>query len=703
MNELKRRLAQLPRIYWLAGTAASVILIATVVIARQKAQWEHIPYNPAFDPYLSAFTEGEISRTDGIILRFREDVLADDAFERAREELPIQFEPEIPGEVAWVDNRTIKYRPHGWLPSETRYTASVDMKAMVPSIPDSLRKFRFQFATKPQAVDVQLAEITSVDRKTLKKQRVSADLKLNDVEKLEVLEEAISAKQDGKQLPIKWHYNRAQTRQHFEIDDIQRSNTASELVVHYGGLGYGMREDENTLRIPIPPLDAFEIVDVYVTNAPAQSIVLEFSDPLNEAQNIDGLVKLGTHDFDWRISGHQIKLFPKQRITGNVKVEVLPGIENSAKYKLKDKLTRTVKFEALKPQVKIAGNGVIIPQGKTLPFVFEAVGLKAVDVRVTKIYESNVPQFLQVNQLWENSEIHRVGRVQTIERVDLNKNTALDLNDWNKHVLDLSKLIQNEPGAIYEVSIGFRQSYALCDCPNQAVSEATGEPEDADKRAMIQQGQGWDGDDYFSYGGYYSYNYYERNDPCKSSYYTRDKVVSRNVLASSIGLIAKQGVDGRLFVATTHIETTDPLSGVQLEVLDYQQKTLATATSDDDGQLFIPIKSEHKPFLLVAKYGNQRGYLRLDDGSALALNKFDIKGAMYRNGMRAFIYGERGVWRPGDPMHLTAMLKTIDDTPDDLPLTAELYNPQGQLVKKQRLTESTNGFYAFTMQTSTEA
>jgi len=56
---------------------------------------------------------------------------------------------------------------------------------------------------------------------------------------------------------------------------------------------------------------------------------------------------------------------------------------------------------------------------------------------------------------------------------------------------------------------------------------------------------------------------------------------------------------------------------------------------------------KRKPYLLVAKQGNERGYLKLDDGSSLALSRFDVSGEEVKNGIKGFIFGERGVWRPG--------------------------------------------------------
>ena len=100
--------------------------------------------------------------------------------------------------------------------------------------------------------------------------------------------------------------------------------------------------------------------------------------------------------------------------------------------------------------------------------------------------------------------------------------------------------------------------------------------------------------------------------------------------------------------------STEPMKGVELQVLDYQQQIIAKATSDGDGLAMIDLK--RKPYLLIAKQGNQFGYLKLDDGSSLPLGRFDVSGDEVKNGIKGYIFGERGVWRPGDSLFLSCII-----------------------------------------------
>jgi uncharacterized protein YfaS (alpha-2-macroglobulin family) len=87
----------------------------------------------------------------------------------------------------------------------------------------------------------------------------------------------------------------------------------------------------------------------------------------------------------------------------------------------------------------------------------------------------------------------------------------------------------------------------------------------------------------------------------------------------------------------------------------------------------LDIKLSEKPFLMIAKLGKQRGYLKLLDGYTNSLSKFDVEGELVQKGIKGFIYGERGVWRPGDSLYLTFILENkLHKIPENHPVKFEL-------------------------------
>src|SRR5690606_28083351 len=101
------------------------------------------------------------------------------------------------------------------------------------------------------------------------------------------------------------------------------------------------------------------------------------------------------------------------------------------------------------------------------------------------------------------------------------------------------------------------------------------------------------------------------------------KLVS-NILASDLGIIAKSGTDNSLRVFIRDIRTADPVDAATVEVYDYQNQLMGTATTDKAGMASVPCP--RKPILVIARKDKNRNYLSLQDGNALSMSSFDVSG-----------------------------------------------------------------------------
>ena len=94
----------------------------------------------------------------------------------------------------------------------------------------------------------------------------------------------------------------------------------------------------------------------------------------------------------------------------------------------------------------------------------------------------------------------------------------------------------------------------------------------------------------------------------------------------------------------------------------------------------------------------------MDDGNSLPLSRFDVSGDEVKNGIKGFIFGERGVWRPGDSLFLSCILEDKDNkVPKDHPVEMELISPRGQLYKRIVQTNANDGFNVFRTATDADA
>jgi uncharacterized protein YfaS (alpha-2-macroglobulin family) len=679
--------------------------LLTLPSCRKKKDLVLVP-DAKFREYISAYTSGLISAESSIRIQLAADYNKTVEVNSALDDKLFSFSPSIKGQTYWRDNRTLEFVPDAPLESGKTYTCSFNL-AKILEVPDDMKKFEFGFQVIPQSFSVTLQGYKPIVNSNLALNRIRGTILTADVIDGAALEKVLSAVQEDKQLKISWTHEDSKTLHHFTIDSVGRYEKESKVEVSWNGAPIGIKlEGKEEFRIP--SLSEFILLSTQVIQQPNQCILIQFSDPLAKNQNLDGLIRLGNGvSLTFSIEDNELRVYPAQRQSGSEKLIVEQGIRNSMGYKFPDTREISIAFEEVKPLVRLKGKGVILPNSQGLIFPFEAVNLKAVDVKIVQIFENNITQFLQVNSLDGNDQLKRVGRLIKKVEVPLTSATPIDFGAWNSFTLDLAGLIKQQPGAIYRVEIGFRKKHSLYPCSEseQDEEQVVEASDDETDEAEFSWWDSWE--EYGSYyedGEYYYYDNWEeeqekRNDPCNAKYYN-NKSVARNILASDLGIIAKGGSDHRMTFAVTDLRSTEPMSGVTLELYSYQNQLISSIATDGDG--LATVNLEQIPFLLVAKSGEQRGYLKLDDGSSLSLSSFDVSGGAVQKGIKGFIYGERGVWRPGDTLFLTFMLEDKQGlVPDNHPVTMDLVNPQGQLVKRLVRSSGNRGIYQFT--TTTEA
>ncbi len=683
----------------------SYLLVLTFLLAAPACQKKMMPVkvNPAFAAYVISFTSGVVSNTTHIQVRLIDEV-PDAAPGKVLPFNPFSISPDIEGQAKWVDKQTIEFVPSKLLPSGQIYTVEFAVDKFV-KVPDEMKTLTFRFQVIRQAMKYEFNGISPVKDSDRKWQKVKGIIYTADFAEPANLEKTVKATGDKSDYKFQWHHSADGKTHEFAIDSVERKIASSLLKIEWDGdkIGSG---DKGFSNFEMPGLDEFKVIHVKTVTNPKTTIDVFFSDPLSKLQDITGLIKLyPSIKQNVIVSGNVATIIPQDDLTGNVKLIVYSGLKNNQEKPLGKNFVTVIKFMSLKPQVELIGEGVIVPHTNGILFPFKAVCLSAVDVKIIQIYENNIVQFLQTNQLNGDQEIKRVGRVLYSKEVKLMSDTPIDYNTWNNFSLDLSKLIEPEPGAIYRVEISFRKKHSLyartADDLNKIDTYV--EPKDPNESYNQPDDSFWgyyeDGYDYESGG----YNWDDKDDPTKDSYYMMgNHTVTRNVLASDFGIIAKAGSNNEYFVAITDLRTADPLKDIDVEFRNYQNQPMVTVKTDQNGM--CNVKLADKPFVLIAKKDKQRGYLRLDDASSLSLSMFDVKGEELKKGVKGFIYGERGVWRPGDPIYLTFILEDKNNAlPPNHPIVLEFYNPTGQLSQRVVRTINVNGFYCFNISTPDDA
>ncbi|MXV50454.1 hypothetical protein GS399_05670 [Pedobacter sp. HMF7647] len=686
-------------LYIVAAVAAFLCIGIGSYFLLKKPASEKI--DPAFGKYIDSYTSGVISKRGTILIHLASEVSTLHNQGQAEDQDLFEFDPAVKGKSYWLDAKTIEFRPAQPLAPGTEYHTIFKL-GKVTKVAADLDEFEFNFRIVKPSFEMEENGLKAAVTSSLDKMKFTGVIYTADYENDASIQKLITVTYQGKNLPVKWAHNSEQHTSAFTIENIVRGKSEQELQLKWDGAP--INSDKNgESKIKVPAVGDFKVLTVKAIQDPEQYVLVQFSDPILVSQDLTGLISVSNQkDLRYTIDGSEIKIYAPDRLEGDYSVTVNEGIENIVAKKITATMAANVNFENQLPSVTIPGKGTILPNSGKLTFPFEAINLNAVDVTIIKIYENNIPQYLQANDANGGNDLRRVAKPVIQKTIRLDGDKSLNLKKKNRFSLDIDKFLRAEPGAIYRITIGFRKSYSIFAC--QDVS-ASGTQSDDDEDGN-NYGEKIDEDDDFwtRYNNYYpaGYNWDEREDPCSDSYYTTERWASRNVLASNIGLITKRGNNGQVTVIATDILTTMPLQGVELQLLDYQQQVLQTATTNSDG--LATIENIRKPFILIAKKGSERGYLKLDDGSSLPLSRFNVNGDVVQNGIKGFIYGERGVWRPGDSIYMSFILEDKENKlPEGHPISLEFYNPKGQLNNRIIQTKSLNGFYTFRLATNTTA
>lgn len=675
--------------------------------------------DPAFKAYIAGYTTGLLKRDASIIIRLATPNEQSKPGQEIDTEL-FQFEPAIAGKAQWMDAQTIVFKPNAWLPSNQAFEGSFAL-GLLDSVPENLASFPFRFQTKRQHMNVQVEGLYPYKNQAANYRYLDFKVNTEDVVDSAALLQTLSAELLGQEQTIRIvRFSGKQAT--FRIDSLERKKTSSNLILEWNGAPIAANTEAQRI-IEIPAIDAFKVINLRVNHTPDQFLEIQFSDQLDAQQDLQGLVSLtGINNSEYfrnlslNIDNNTIKVFLPQRLFGPYSVTLSQGIKSSNGNKLAVIQTDTVHFAELRPSLRLVSSGTILPSSQGLRMPFETVNLNAVEVRVLRIYEDNILPFFQMPTYNHGYRLNTIADEVLRTTIPLKINDPTQRKNWSRHFLDLSELIEVDPGAIYNVSLRFDHSHSTYPCEDVG---ATDEEQlfffDREEEKPWSE-DSWNDSYYTGYhnnNAYYnefhedyynSYGYSDSpvNNPCRKSYYYQDVSVSTNILASDIGLIVKAGSDKQLHVFVTDLLTTEPIPHAEVEFYSFSQQKMALIKTDKQGM--GEIRLAEKPFLAVAKHNGQASYVSLKDAEGLGMSKFSVGGSNVQDGIKGFIYTERGIWRPGDSIYLAFMLEDAQNRlPQNHPIHFELTDPRGVSVYKTVVSKNLNGLYDFRFATEPDA
>ena len=656
-----------------------VCLLLVLAAAADAPKQRAIGTDPAFASYLKAYTGGVVQ--EGATLRV--ELAYPVPMDKQKTDL-FRFKPALPGMSRWLSPTVVEFVPEGKLKDGITYEGIFRLGEVVEVGEKSCKEFPFQFRAVPKTAELTLDGITIRDEARLQGSiALSAPAQIGDISLTTDPEIPVTLTGEGKS----WR---------FETAGIAREEKDTPVCITLKIKGF---DEVAPLRTTIPASGVFKVIDTRIIRSGNPCVEVRFSEPLAAEAAKKGLIELsGVTRQTLDIRDNCARIYYEGR-SDNVSLSVYSGVRSAFGLSLEEDFQTTFPPADPLPAVELPFSGNILPDEANLVLPFRAVNLSAVDLQVIKIYEDNILLFLQENDLDESSELRRAGRLVLSHQIPLYQEGNVDLHKWNDFNVDLSGLFKQEPGAIYRIKLSFRREYSLYGgkpAP-QMIPVSSGKPSDEEEAEWDEQSSYWWDSDY----DWRLYNWEDRDNPNTPSYYmVSDRFPRVNLLSSNMGIVAKYADGKKMWAAVTDIKDAAPLSGVDLEVYDYQLQRVGTGKTDAEGLAEIPVS--RKPFAVVARRGKTTGYLHMKDGYEKSLSRFDVSGQAVAKGLKAFVYGERGVWRPGDTLHVSMILADkARQLPESHPAALELYTPQGQFYTRMTSTGQ-DGFYTFPIVTEAD-
>jgi alpha-2-macroglobulin len=163
---------------------------------------------------------------------------------------------------------------------------------------------------------------------------------------------------------------------------------------------------------------------------------------------------------------------------------------------------------------------------------------------------------------------------------------------------------------------------------------------------------------------------------------------SRFISLSDFGLIAKEGTN-KIYVFVNSLKTALPVSGVNVLAYGGNNQLLGTGSSNAEGVAEINYARKEfagfRPAMIIAKTETDFSYLPFNS-TRVNMSRFDVGGKHSNTtGLDAFIYAERDIYRPGETINFSVVLRDkLWKSPGELPVKLKFLLPNGKELKTFR-------------------
>ncbi|HET8861059.1 alpha-2-macroglobulin family protein [Marivirga sp.] len=624
--------------------------------AEDSAQESELSFSEEIAKEVSFVTNGEVHFYDEVQVIFNNPVIEENEVDSSPSDV-FSFSPSVDGKAKWVSTTVLKFIPEEDLPMREKIEGQLNLQKLSPSFAEKkLDQIDFNLSVIGREISSLTGNIELVDRNNPKKVLYSGGLSFNEKTSLETVEKATRVQ--GGDITLSWSQLDNKNFK-FTSSPIDRNDTEQEFsfVIDKKDLDLSNGYTEVFKIAPITQMKMTKLSADESGKKPR--LRLTFSDELDIDQNVSGLITVTPSvEFSPKKLGKAVILDGEFKFGERYTITVEKGIRSNWGTKTEAKKSEEISLSNIQPQIEFGSSGILLPSSNERKIQFYTTNLKRVHLEVKKVFSDQVGQFLQAEQLkseksrneaFNNNYSSNVGVIiknQTIELKDKK-------NEWVLNEFDLTDLFFNYQDGIFLLRINFTPSDVSIPIENN-----------------------------------------------KLNYIQEKGQIYKPIFVSDLGITIKKTDDGTHIFATDLV-TAQPLSGVDIKLLDYDGDVRSRLTTGSGGHVST---GDRYFYYVLAENGNQISALKKDE-MQWSTSGFDIGGTYTnRNSTKAFIYTERGVYRPGDSIHVTAIVRNSNNTfPENNVASITVRDPEYKTIHEASIPKSKDGVFVFPVKTDDKA
>jgi len=167
---------------------------------------------------------------------------------------------------------------------------------------------------------------------------------------------------------------------------------------------------------------------------------------------------------------------------------------------------------------------------------------------------------------------------------------------------------------------------------------------------------------------------------------------TRFVLVTDLGILMKRNGDQSREIFVVSLKDQTPVAGAHVTLLSKNGLALFDGTTDESGHIHSPalaeVESEHQPAAVVAQLGTDLSFMPYErDDNQVDFSSFEIDGEISPkpDTVEVFPFTERGVYRPGETVHVGLVVRSQRNASAEIPLVANLDDSGGTSVGSEVL------------------